>query len=305
MNDVAALSRAGSAAPNATTARALDHFVIATQDLETASEIYRRLGFRVLPVMEHAEIGTSNIIVQFLGTYLEIIGDFAQARVAGMAEKARPWLALGDVYWMTSMTSDALEPERAAMLAAGLDLEPILSARRRVRLPTGGWTETDSRSMYLYNKDRVHMSLFVSDHRRPEAIWIEDYQRHPNLALRVQAMRYVAHAPLDDVAYFTAVSGGDPVVATEDQVTFRTPRGETLEIVSPRRLAEILPEAAPLQPEIGGRGASLTVTVRSLEHCAWTLRDGGVPFTRRGDRIAVGSAHGAGMAFEFLQAEPD
>jgi hypothetical protein len=251
--------------------------------------------------MEHVEIGTSNVIVQFLDTYLEIIGEFEHCRIPSLREKMKPWAALGDVFWMTSLTSTALEADRALVAVSGLEADAIVSARRRVRLPDGGWTETDSRSSYVWNTRENLMSLFMSDHRRREAIWIAAYQSHPNSVKRLCGIRYVAVDPRADLAYFRAMFGFDPVEASEQCVRFTTPRGETLEILSEKACADLLPEAPPLQPGITGRGAGFTFSVESFDRCLWALRDGGVPHTMRDRSLFVPASHSCGMAIEFRE----
>lgn len=283
--------------------RSLDHFVMHASDLTTAAEAYRRLGFRVMPVMEHVEIGTSNVIIQFLDTYLEIIGEFEHCRMQSLREKMQPWAALGDVFWMTSLTSAGLEADRALVATKGLDADPIVSARRRVHLPDGGWTETDSRSSYVWNERENMMSLFMSDHRRPEAIWIAGYQSHPNSVTGLRGVRYVAADPCADLDYFRAMFGFDPVEASDQLVRFTTPRGETLEIISQTACADLLPEAPPLQSGITGRGAGFTFAVESLERCRWALRDGGIPHTMRDRGLFVPATHACGMAIEFREED--
>lgn len=284
-----------------TTIRSLDHFVISVGDIEIASAMYRHLGFRVMPVMEHGHIGTSNSIVQFQDTYLELIGDWDHARVEGMKNNAMPWIVQGDVFWMTSLTSDCLENEKAGLDAQGIKMAPIMSAARHVRLPFGGWDETDSRSSYLWNADDILASLFLSDHRKPEAIWIEPYQQHPNTCVRVGGIRYSMTNPAAHASFFAKVAGGAIASQTRDCVRFQTPRGEFLELVTPEHLKVQYPEAPTLSPGTQTRGAVLTIVVESLDRCRWALRDGGVPHRIGEQAIVVGAAYGCGMAYEFVE----
>jgi len=286
------------------TARSLDHFVICVQHIETAAEAYRRMGFRVMPVMEHVEIGTSNVIVQFQDNYLELIGDFDHCRNPTMNERMRPWLDVGDdVFWQLACTSTRLEDELAPLIAQGLDPQPILSARRRVRLTEGGWDQTDSRSFYTFNDKNIHASIFMSDHRKPEAIWMPGWQCHPNTTGRVLGISYLADDVGGDVDYTSIMFGGGPETGSADRVAFETPRGEFLEIVASAAAANLLPGAQPLQPGIAARGAAFTIEVASLEQCRWALRDGGVPHRLDGEQLIVPASHGCGMAVHFRQKQ--
>jgi catechol 2,3-dioxygenase-like lactoylglutathione lyase family enzyme len=53
----------------------IDHVLIAVEDLEKAMDLYRRLGFQVMPGGEHPTVGTHNALVPLAnGSYLELIG---------------------------------------------------------------------------------------------------------------------------------------------------------------------------------------------------------------------------------------
>lgn len=292
---------AESAAP--TTQRSLDHFVSVVGDIETGAEMYRRLGFRVMPTMEHVEIGTSNTIVQFHDTYVELIGDIGFARTEQISAMMGTWLALSDyIYWQTSFTSARLEDDRERLIDAGMAPEQILNAYRKVRNIGGGWDQTASRSMYCFNRAHLTGSLFISDHAKPEAIWMPGYTCHPNTAQRIIGISYIARDPQADVAYYAGMTGGEPAVSTADRVAFHTPRGEVFELLSPALAAEKLPGAAPLQDGCDIRGTAYTIAVESLERCRLALRDGGVPTRAVGDAIHVAAPYAGGMAITFVAA---
>ncbi|MEM7729244.1 MAG: VOC family protein, partial [Pseudomonadota bacterium] len=161
--------------------RSFDHFVNMVGDIETGGTMYAKLGFRVMPVMEHLKIGSSNICIQFDHTYIELIGDIDHSNDSKFKTLFDIWKAGGDyVYWQTSVTSDRLEDESERLAALGYEPEEILEAARRVRKIGGGWDETQSRSRYTLNEDHVTGSIFMSDHPKPEAIWMPGYPVHPN-----------------------------------------------------------------------------------------------------------------------------
>lgn len=281
-------------------ARSLDHFVLFARDLRCGAAAYERMGFRVQPLMEHLVIGTSNTIVQFRDTYLELIGDFEGCRNESLLDRAAERREHGDGYYMTSCTSSQLETDRALLQDLGLEPDPIVSARRRVRLPYSGWDETDSRSMYVWNRTRTLMSFFISDHRKPEVTWIPEYQIHPNTTERVTRLTYVAADPQQDVAYLAAMLGFEPRTSTSQFVEFQTPRGEILELLSPalcaRRFGRLAPEWIPA---LGGYGVAIALRVGDLDRCRWALRDGGVPCELESDGIRVGAHHACGVILEF------
>lgn len=283
--------------------RCLDHFVTMVGNPDDAAATYKRLGFRVMPAMEHVKIGTSNTVVQFQDTYLELIGDFANCRLEWVREAYDDWLKLGrDIYAMTSLTSSNLETCRAKLVADGHTPLEIMNASRRVRLPAGGWDETASRSCYMFNENNKFTSLFMSDHPKPEAIWIPDWQCHPNTATRITKVWYVSRDTEADVAYHSTWFGAPPSIREPGRVCWKTARGEHLEVRTPQNMKGDFPEASALEPEIAGRGAGFTVSVTSMAHCRWALRDGGVPFREKDGSLYVVPAYACAMALEFVQA---
>ena len=54
------------------------------------------------------------------------------------------------------------------------------------------------------------MSLFVSQHFKPHVIWSPAYQRHPNTAMRVTKLTYVAQDPEAFTGYLSAMFGFPP-----------------------------------------------------------------------------------------------
>lgn len=283
------------------TERSLDHFVSKVGDVETGAEMYRRLGFNVMPVMEHEDIGTANVCIQFFDTYVELIGDFRLAR-RQLTALDEPWTAFGDyIYWKTSLTSEKLETTKEELEALGFAPKDILHATRKVRLVGGGWDSTASRSMYTLNKERITGSMFHSDHPKPEAIWIPEYQVHPNSAVRIIGMSYLCEDPQQDADYYTKMIGGEPASFDGERVAFHTPRGEFLEFIEANKAAEHLPAAAPLPAGLPVRGSAYTIQVESLPRCQMALRSGGVPFTENDGALFTPAPFGAGMAIHFVE----
>ena len=276
---------------------------MAVRDLTVGVKAYERLGFRVPQVMEHIELGTSNTAMQFHGTYLELLGDVEHGRVPETIRTMRRRLEIGDGLFQTCFTSANLEADRSVVEARGTRLSPIVSARRRVRLPSGGWGETDSRSMYDWNQARPLMSTFLSDHRRPDMIWIREYQLHPNTVERVTGLTYIAASPQADEVSFANMLGYGPTTSSGDRVIFQTPRGEVLEILSPARCQDKYGHTAPAWiPSAGGYAVGLTFAVSDLDRCRWALRDGGVPFfEERGTSLSAPQGHACGVVLEFRQ----
>jgi len=280
--------------------RSLDHFVVSTRDAQAAGAQYERLGFQVMPVMRHVEIGTCNRVVQLHDSFVELLGDIDRAP-AYLQEKVADRLKCGEGLTINSLTSDDLVADREILAAAGLDPAPIVNARRKVRMPEGHFDETDSRCVYTWNAE-PSMSLFVSQHFKPHVIWSPAYQQHPNTAIRVTKLTYVAQQPEAFVGYMSALFGFPPARQEKDVVSYRTKRGETLELLTPARLqAEFGREFQPCT-KLPAYGIGLEMAVADLSACRGILARNGIPCLTAGRRMVVHPDAAAGTILEFVQA---
>ena len=279
--------------------RSLDHFVIATKDVEVADAQYERLGFQVMPQMRHVEIGTCNRVFQLHDTYVELLGDIDRAP-AHLRQKVVDRFNCGEGLTLVSLTSADLPGDREILAAAGLKPEPIINARRKVRMPEGHFDETDSRCVYTWNA-QPSMSLFLSQHHKPEVIWSAAYQRHPNTATRITKLTYVAEDPEGLTGYLSAMLGSPPTHQGDGAVSYRTARGETVELLTPAKLqANFGGEFQPCS-KLSAYGIGLEIAVADLAACCGILLRNGVPCIAAGRRMVVHPDAAAGTILEFVQ----
>jgi hypothetical protein len=282
-----------------TTARSLDHFVIAVRDVEAAGSAYERLGFHALPRARHIEIGTSNRVIQLRDTYLELVGDLEKSPPL-LRDRMLPRFACGEGLAIVSLTSSDLTADHRRIADSGLTPDRILNARRKITMPSGAEDETDSRCFYVWRPDRIFSTLFFSEHRRPETIWVPEYQHHSSTARRVSALIYLSDDPPREVDYATHLLGVRPTHVAPDQVRFDTPRGEALEFLSHARLIErfggLAPAPCASQPVLG---VGLRLQVADLGACDSLLTRNGLPTLRLDGRIVVPASSAGGVLLEF------
>ncbi|MCC7134643.1 MAG: VOC family protein [Gemmatimonadales bacterium] len=280
--------------------RSLDHFAHAVRDLTHAGLAFERLGFHVLPVARHVEIGSCNRVFQLGHTYYEIVADLDRS-LPLLRDRMLPRFQCGDGMAIVSLTSDDLPADRMAIAAQGLIPDPILNARRTVPMPDGGSDETNSHCFYVWREDRYrYLTLFLSHHYKPATIFVPAWQRHPNGATDVVGLTYVADDPGAQVDYFATMFGARPTTATPDRVLFVTPRGERLEILDPAGLERRYGAAAPAWCGLlGGYGIGIEFAVEDLGRCRQVLISNGVPFEDHEGRLRVPAAAAAGMVVEF------
>ncbi len=135
---------------NDTLVRPLDHVVVAVRDADVAGATYERLGFQVVPLMRHLELGCCNRVIQLQGSYIELLGDIDRS-VPALRERLEPRLACGEGIVLSSLRSQDLESDRLKLLQSGARAGRYFSARRKVPMPDGSEVETDSRALYPWN----------------------------------------------------------------------------------------------------------------------------------------------------------
>ena len=279
--------------------RSLDHFVIATKDVEVAGAQYERLGFQVMPQMRHVEIGTCNRVFQLQDSFVELLGDIDRAPEY-LRQKVVDRFHCGEGLTLISLTSADLPGDREILAAAGLKPEPIINARRKVRMPEGHFDETDSRCVYTWNA-QPSMSLFLSQHHKPEVIWSEAYQRHPNTATRITKLTYVAEDPEGLTGYLSAMLGSPPTHQGDGAVSYRTARGEIVELLTPAKLQVKFGGEFRACAKLSAYGIGLEIAVADLAACRGILLRNGVPCIAAGRRMVVHPDAAAGTILEFVQ----
>jgi catechol 2,3-dioxygenase-like lactoylglutathione lyase family enzyme len=113
-----------------------DHLVIATRDLDAASQRFRALGFEVRPGGEHPGQGTRNAIIRFGLDYIELLAirDEAEARAGGLGGVAlreylreREWGMAGYALATSDIEGAAVRLQAGGMPVVG----PFAMSRQR------------------------------------------------------------------------------------------------------------------------------------------------------------------------------
>ncbi len=287
---------------NPTQARSIDHYVLQVHDLEKAGRTYERLGFQVMPRMKHIEIGSANRVIQFGSTYLELIGELENAVPLVRANLAERF-ECGEGLTMVSLNSSELEADRSRVEALKLNPAPIISARRKVTMPDGSVDETDSRCFYIWRPDRRYLSLFLSQHHKPEVIWNPEFQKHPNTALETIGMTYVSDNPAKDRNYFSELLKTPPDDDEPGLVRFRGARGDTFEIYSRDRLAERYGSNTPeICNKLAGYPVGIKITVGSLARLQSILVDNDVRHAKIADTVVISPEESHGVVIEFIES---
>lgn len=259
--------------------RNLDHLVIGVLDLEAARTAYARLGFQVSEPMHHST-GTSNHLIMFRGNFLELLGNLHRVEAGARFDSVRAMdrmVRKREGVIATAFRSEDAERDYAELVADGFLMSPVASFTRGVTLPDGSSGEVYCSVTLSHAPEHPRLNLFVSHQHRPQFVWIEDWQRHPNGACEMVKVVYSARRP-QEIANLLEKFGGAP---------------EMLQVDTPHELNHDGDTCA----------SGVVISVDDIALTADVLRRNGVLFYQGKDRrISISAADACGLAIDFVQA---
>lgn len=285
----------------------IDHVVHAVRDLEAAAALYRRLGFTVGARNVHPPSwGTHNRIVQFPGTFVELlaVADSSQTVPHSQGHFSfgafnRDFLARGEGLSMLALqgTDEAADcAERYRELGIG-DFTPF-HFQRAARRPDGSSATVAFSLAFACDPAAPDIGFFACRHHHPENFWDAAYQAHPNTAAGVAGVVLVAENPSDHHIFLSAFTGERELRATSSGISLKTARGE-IEVVTPAALADRF-GAAPPDLARGARLAAVRFSLREPAKARAALQSAQCGARERLGRIVVPpeAAMGATLVFE-------
>lgn len=276
--------------------RTIDHYVAVVPDQESARGTFARLGFHVRPTATHIEFGSSNAVVIFPHTYLELL-HLANAREDLKSQYTGRDHGIAHV----SLWADSLADERARLTSLGYEPGPEGNARRKVVLPDGAEDETDSSFLYNWTAPNRYLSIFSSEHRRPEMNYITGFTNHPNGAIDLARVAGVSARPRDDLGYYRDSWDQPPEREDETGFAFRGARGEVMEVRTPAALREVYGDMLDGVPGAAGGGVQVALHYKVKDRAAtgdW-LDQQGVATVALADGLAVPPQDAEGMILVF------
>jgi len=283
-------------------ARRIDHLVIAVHDLDKAADFYQRLGFKVGTRNRHSW-GTENRIVQFPGTFLELItvGEGATIPPHGPGTFSFGAFVQGYLQHREGMAMLVLDSQDAKADAAMFARKGIGSFEpfyfeRSGRRPDGSETKVAFTLAFAQEASAPRAGFFVCQQHFPENFWNPAFQRHENAAASVSSVTLSAPEPENLRDFLTAFSGAEPIRPDEDDLSYRLAEAH-LDVVTPDDAAEIYGsvEAELDQPSFVAFG----VRVDDIHAQARRLDGAGIPYQHIGSRLIVPASAAFGIAIAF------
>lgn len=287
-------------------ARPIDHLVLAVRDLDAAGDFYARLGFQVGTRNRHPW-GTENRIVQFDGSFLELITVGAGADIPPHGPRAfsfgafvRDYLARNEGLAMLVLATTDARADAAAFAAAGIgDYEPFFFERKGKRLD-GSDVHVAFTLAFAREPSLPEAAFFVCQQHFPDAFWNGAAQVHANGAHGVASVALVCENPSDHHIFLEAFTGLRDPHSTSLGVSFALPRGQ-IDALTPVAAAQRY--GADALPQDGmGRFAGYVVAVADLPATVARLEAANIPHTMVAGRAVVPASFAFGTAIAFMQA---
>lgn len=247
-------------------ARALDHLVLGTHDLDAAGALFTALGFSVGARNRHPW-GTENRIIQFGDeTFLELITVAENGLIPphglrhfSFGAFVRDALARRSGLSMLVLKGQDARADAAEFARAKIgDFEPFDFARKGKR-PDGSDTEVAFSLAFARDETMPECGFFTCQQKFPQNFWSKAAQDHANGALGISRVTIVAENPSDHHIFLSSLVGERAMRSTSFGIEIEAGRG-VIEIVSPEGFAFRYGEAAPVSssPQFAGIGLRLS-----------------------------------------------
>jgi hypothetical protein len=145
------------------------------------------------------------------------------------------------------------------------------------------------------------MSLFYSEHRKPETIFIPEYEAHENGVIDITRLAYMSDDPGTDLPYFMDSFGGEPERHDETGFSMRGDRGDRTEVMTPAaanaRYGALLSRRDT--GSLGGLPVALHFKVRSQEGTREFLCSRAIEFNVLGEDIGLSAKLAVGTVLVF------
>jgi catechol 2,3-dioxygenase-like lactoylglutathione lyase family enzyme len=286
--------------------RRIDHLVIAVHDLDKAASFYRRLGFQVGARNRHSW-GTENRLIQFPGTFLELItvgegaqipphkpGSFSFGAFVQDYLKEREGLA------MLVLDSKDAKADAADFAKKGIGSYEPFHFERTGKKPDGSETKLAFTLSFAALKNAPRVGFFVSQHHYPESFWNPAFQVHENGATGLATVALAAPEPDRCKRFLTDFTGVVPTRPALHDLSFRLTDAH-LDVMTPDDAAEsyVSVEAELDQPSF----VAFAVRVEDVLVQSKRLDAAEVPYQHVGSRLVVpaSAAFGVAVAFEAIQ----
>ena len=285
--------------------RRIHHLVMCVRDLAQAALDWRRLGFNLTPTGVHP-FGTSNRLALFGNNFLELLAVTDAAAVPpaapdrfSFAAHNRDFLSTAEGMSMLALHSDDAHADAAHFKAHHIGAYAPLDFGRDAVLPGGGTARVEFSLAFATDAAMPGIAFFTCQERHPpELFWKDEYQRHPNGALRVIEVVMSAPEPAEHrhfLEHFTE--------SAAELAPGRLTVGERCDRITVLGPAEMARRLLGLSVEPSPRFCAARLAVADLDATRRALKNSGVDFEVAGAVLLIPPAASHGLALEFVEQE--
>jgi Glyoxalase-like domain len=185
----------------------IDHAVVMAENLDSAAERWKRLGFTLSPRGTHsAKMGTGNYTIMLDGDYIELLGVLAPTEHNA---PARTFLEKREGIERVAFT--AVDAAMAAEEVRARGLVPIgpTDFERPVTMPDGTASAAKFRTFHWPVAEApAGMRIFACQHKTRETVWIPELMRHANGARSLVQVLLVTPEPAREAAHLVRLIDG-------------------------------------------------------------------------------------------------
>ena len=291
--------------------RRIDHLVLAARDLGALAEFFRHLGF-VVGARNRHPWGTQNHIVQFDGSFIELIGVDPAFHVApdhdphnfSFSGFIGSFLGAREGGAMIALTSDNAEADARAFKVTGVgDFEPF-HFERRGKKPDGTAIEVAFTLAFAHSPLMPDIGFFACHHHFPQNFWDPAFRQHVNGASALEAIVIVAENPADHGEFLSHLTGVREYAASSRGISFELGNDpvQRIDVLTPHAFRQQF-GAAALPGEAATPGiAACVIRVADLDKFAMALEGNRTLFERVGKMCVIAPQSAFGLALAFHDA---
>lgn len=278
----------------------LDHPVIAVRDMESAHEVFLRLGFTIPPRGSHVEWGTGNWCIMFPENYLEL---------RGIIDADRSLLGLdkfiedrGEGLMGVALGTGNAENSRNQLVRNGIGIRKFTSLTRNFEHPNA-WTQPRFDLCFPIEGDVTGlMHVVLCEHKTPELLRYPAILKHDNDAVSVVEIT----GAVDDLESVELCQkrllGEAAVTRYDDEIALVVPSGQRVRLLLTEKFVEEYRGSAPMDlPQRPYLGA-ITFRVTDLARTRAALQTGLIKYEtiNLAKRLRVPALHACGTVLDFV-----
>jgi hypothetical protein len=277
----------------------IDHCVALTHDLDSAAEKYRAMGFTLSPRGTHSKAkGSANYTIMFPHDYFELLGFLAATEVN--APRREMLATMGEGLHAISCRIENVEDAGNSLADLGIETQELNSFSRPVPRPDGS-EEVASFSTLTFSPSEVPFgSVFMCEHKTPDAVWMPELLNHPNGACGLDAVLAISDTPEQDALTFARLWAHGSVSESGGCYNITTgTNSAALMLFTKEKLAKLFPDA-DFESTARGAFAGIRIKTSNTERLKTFLTKSQIPYSVGLGGVYLCPQNTSGILLQFV-----